>query len=126
MTTYTDILLRLREAKGPDRELDSDIAIARGRQGKMTTVIQANDDADVMAINYAPDYTGDLDAALTLMPEGYKLTLSGPWPGSPDEKWLVTVTTRKKFHRGKAPTPALALLIAIFEALAATENERAG
>lgn len=57
-----DLIARLEAAEGPDRELDGDIAIM------MRPGFYPNRD---IAQKDAPRYSSSIDAALTLVPEGY-------------------------------------------------------
>jgi hypothetical protein len=94
---------RCEKAAGPDRELDEAIVAAV--------------DAGVMDVPRAlglvegpPRFTASLDAAMTLVPEGAKVTMQnfgGPGP-------MVLVEPNERFAAGT--TPALALCAAALRA----------
>lgn len=92
-----DLITRLERAEGPDRELDWAIHIRDGLLG-------------VGMYGDHPRYTASIDAALTLVPEGWK--------------WAVTSRNSACCHEqhvaplnwAYAPTPALALCIAALRA----------
>jgi hypothetical protein len=66
-----DLIARLENATGPDRELDADIMyfeIERGTGIKVTRIPSLTETAN--------HYTRSLDAALTLVPEGYSYELT--------------------------------------------------
>lgn len=62
-TEMEGLVKRLEAATGPDRELDARIAVAVG--ATMTATASAN-------------YTGSIDAALTLVPEGGYMKIMRP------------------------------------------------
>ena len=129
--TFLALADRCEQAAGPDRELDSDIALACGvvksRDGdcfyghKYYSVMVLNydyDDTEYRAPEL-PSYTASLDAALTLVPEGWrydlgKNTLGFAWGGvtMPDHNEVET----------SANTPALALCAAALRAMAAAHE----
>lgn len=58
------LINRLKAATGPDRHLDADIHEASGG-GHTSVILEA----------FLPRYTGSIDAALTLVPDGFKWKL---------------------------------------------------
>lgn len=118
---------RCETATGPDRELDGAIYIAVLIPAERAGRIDQNGgfvgwwpkDGPYVGAREVPAYTASLDAALTLVPEGWHWSADsrrfgyvrgrGPQDGAPDpEGWA----------RGTA-TPALALCAAALRALAA-------
>jgi hypothetical protein len=96
----SDLINRLEAATGPDRKLEWAI-------WEHFNVELKND----FARAFVPRYTESLDAALTLMPEGYRWELGvHPNLGFCAEVWTDLV------HRGFGSIPAIALLIAILRA----------
>lgn len=110
-----DLIARLEKATGPDRELDWAISEA----------------LNVAAL----EYTSSIDAALTLVPEGWLLQLSD-WEDRQLRDagpWQVVLVQRGK--RGDmrhafdarcdhAPTAALALVIAALKARASLAKDK--
>ena len=100
----------LEKAEGPDRKLDERIAAAVGAHGPRED---------------APPYTASLDAALTLIPNGWYCDLhnGSPMP-PPSYVWLwrrgfggaqnKRATDSRVY--GSAATPALAICIAALKA----------
>jgi hypothetical protein len=136
-----DLIERLKQATGPDRELDRMIAVhpktpscgvAKGTE--LHRVAEAEgcgslDDNGVFhPIFVIPRYTESLDAAMTLVPEGWSWHLSGgdlsvggkPYAciasnelsGGP-EPWLE----EREVEEATAATPAIALCIAALTAI---------
>lgn len=103
------LIERLEKASGPDRELDVEIAMAIDLPWNKA---QRTGDGKSLV---APFFTSSLDAAMTLVPEGYDWSLfydngeaiSGCMPASEDGCC---------FSDNHAPTPALALCIAALKA----------
>ena len=91
------LISRLEAARGPDRALDIDIAVA------------------VEAFEIAPSYTASLDAALMLEPKkaGWYVSLT-PSGGEAE------IFMDGRFIEAKAATPALALCIVSLKARMAT------
>jgi hypothetical protein len=116
MTTQinlTDLAVRVEAAAGPSRELDCDIALRVGA----TTLADGYTPKQVFGKAFStytgPAYTASLDAAATLVPEGYAFSLysdgcAGVAPiGHPDD--FPTADCH-------AATPALALTAACLRA----------
>ena len=122
----TAIIARLEAATGPDRELDTDIwlmvepeatrkishyvHIASGTPQTLDETRRG--DGRLITV---PNFTGSLDAAMTLVPEGYWWGLH--MLGSKDGGFSAAVLpedTHMEWHRGA--TAHLALCIAALEA----------
>jgi hypothetical protein len=113
---------RIEKATGPDRELDETIAcalhIAQNRNGFIYWMNEAGS-TDVLW-HHAIKFTASLDAAMTLVPEGWLPIIDA---ASEDDAVLVdlwarvTVAPHKpKRRHAKAATPALALCAAALRA----------
>jgi len=108
---------RVEALDGPNRNLDADIMRATGLGG--------------LKADYAPHpYTASIDAALTLVPEGWAVERWQIWPGEPSTLDLLeTKRSGDQWVRdgwqGKvdacAATPALALCAAALRARAETQ-----
>jgi hypothetical protein len=101
------LIERLKAATGPDRELDHDIYMrADAENGSFDTL-----------------YTASLDAALLLVPAGYRFAVTD-LRGGDAEEWdesassAVVCRAIGTESRADAPTPALALCIAALRAKA--------
>lgn len=120
MVDLTDLIARVESASGPDRELDEAIRTALGYPPKPWNC------------------TGSIDAALTLLPEGWHVNLLSQnykgWSAclhraygsfeADHAKWKEHNSWPKKLGNEAAhdlPTPALALLSAILKARQAME-----
>lgn len=130
----TQLLDRLEHAEEGSRELDRDVAEAAGWERKVTADQMADDYwrlGDMSwtreTAGYPPDYTTSLDAALTLVPEGWKPSMIA-WQ-SEELRWdppfrvSASVVTAKQisnshpgYAKGEAATPALALCAAALRA----------
>lgn len=144
-----DLIERIEAASGPDREMDRDILAAkgthvlekRGRDRKSWWYeIDGPDyrrlDPDGDRYFGMPRYTASIDAALTLVPEGWMFGIerAGSYDGSPkDEAWCWPYESNfdpdwqngqqgyrdaPDGARGSAATPALALCAAALKARA--------
>lgn len=105
-----DLIVRLEKAEGPDRDLDIDIAKAclpehhSGRWGRINT----------------PEFTRSIDAALTLVPEGWAVNNMFQ---RQDDRWRCALYKKsggapKDSHVTAewTPTPAIALCIPALKA----------
>ena len=127
-----DLIKRIEAADGPDRGLDAEICEAMG----FTVVGHYRRGSNEPIRGYSwqpvPRYTSSIDAAMTLVPEGWRLQLSewdhedlrakGPW-----QAILERNGTRGDFMEpaprcDHAKTPALALCAAALRAKTA-QNE---
>lgn len=120
-----DLIERLEAASGPDRELDAEIAVAIGL-GKATANHAGRywKQGDLHVTGEAPAYTASIDAALTLVPEGWTYEgRQGP-SGFPHLWTLSTIKcgdVRYTTVTGRARSAAITLCIA---ALRAREADR--
>jgi hypothetical protein len=97
-----DLAVRCEQATGPDRELDARLHVIR--------------EDGFGHRDQAPDYTASIDAALSLVPEGWRIRDFGDW----EDRWLITLmnedtcdTVGGRSGRGQ---PALALCAAALRA----------
>lgn len=115
MADYTDLIARLEKATAPSRRLDAEII----------AVIKGGAPEDYEATSWAlPRLTESLDAALTLVPEGWSFRL---WRHPGEHGCHCDVYLLGEFKDGErpclaaedaeqCPTPALALVIAALKA----------
>lgn len=140
MTDPVEVLnalaLRCEEATGPDRELDDAIARTVGiclHEDREVTVLPADDEdeddfpgfahrcrkcGDRRGMKLLPkSYTASLDAAMTLIPEGWEWSLDncGSETFGP---WNVEMGDPARFHPVEGRTAALALCAAALRARA--------
>lgn len=106
-----ELVAALEAATGPSRELDARIwleAVEKPRPG---------DKLDKDIIGRWPHYTASLDAALTLVPEGYTRSLyfGGNWPAEA-KLWRHHDYSGQQDIEAEAKTIALALCIAALRA----------
>ncbi|NBC37328.1 hypothetical protein GTZ99_12285 [Novosphingobium sp. FSY-8] len=129
---------RIEAATGPDRELDCLIAAEIGLHidgcrhsiSEMLTMFGIGSLVETSMSNNSvlktiPSYTVSIDAALTLLPEGWAIDRLNMWPGAPSCCDVVGTHDHNggRWHnfsdgeaRGKAATPALALCAAALRA----------
>lgn len=132
-----DLIERLTNAAGPSADLDVDIEVAvpgrwpKRRSNARYKVVTTYEDGRT-GVHRPRDYTSDIDAALTLIPDGWQWQISNRAPGSHagraylNNRELINVgaggLTPNAQYRGEevtAATPALALCIAALKARAA-------
>ncbi|MDE2596311.1 MAG: hypothetical protein KGL44_05455 [Sphingomonadales bacterium] len=106
---------RIEAAEGPSRELDWLIAEALGwtrRQVGQVIAYYAPGDGIMRA--GPPKWTASLDAAMSLVPEGWRTSISN----TTGLGWFVLVCEYGRFGEAyaKATTPALALAAAALKA----------
>jgi len=115
-----DLIQRMETATEGSRELDA--AIYRLLySGKLVDLLRRSGVTDM---EYCPDYTTSLDAALTLVPEGYRLyNLSdqlddrrGRWFAGIANDVPPIVNPPATSYMAHAPSPPLALCIAALKA----------
>lgn len=120
--TDTDLIRRLEEATEGCRQADMDIAEHIGWTHVPPALSGPECWLDENGVTQAmlPHYTTSIDAALTLVPEGYGISVSNPkhWDGTEDKLPYARVYGVEKGHyvKGTAETPALALCIAALRA----------
>lgn len=108
---------RVEALAGPDRETDVMIGRARG------LVYPDGPSGGQWGGSFSPCpyYTASLDAAMTLVPEGWTLFhLDGPWNSTAAHVTLAN--NNGLFCEGEAASPALALTAAALRALAAEKE----
>lgn len=125
--TLETLLARVLEGEGPDRELNAEIEawltgrVTHPRKPGWTFEKQdaewklarlADSPFISQASRPAPLYTASLDAALTLVPEGWTWAR---YHGGAFE-CAVLDERRSRFERGEAATPARALIAACIKA----------
>ena len=140
MTHTQDILTRLRAAKGPDRDIDFLIAAWR-RKGEARAVPDPEKDgvfaalrslfSDAVHFGGCPSVTSSIDAALALVLEKFT---DAKWALKSAECIMANKTSFWLYLKedglnvvgspfaGLAATPPLAVLVALFEALAKKET----
>jgi len=140
-----DLIPRLERATGPDRELDGAIALATGWQHKETEDGRGISGEPIIKHTWTspggeefwekttifnrankypeelPHYTASLDAALTLVPEGYRWNVESSENGllshiKPVAGVAVDEAAAPSSDQFFAATPALALCIAALKA----------
>jgi len=127
---------RCEKAEGADREIDEIIAAAlsdavREVQSDGRSAYYHRSGSPWMCVAVPnPGYTASLDAAMTLVPEGWRLANLAEWIGwimREKGAWRVALTgltpSRSRIEVEHAATPALALCAAALRARAAMEVE---
>lgn len=136
--TLLELAERCEKASGPDRELDADIWDAlglspkyegrrRAKYGKWArldggTYHFANDSAWGSNCG-APSFTASLDAAMTLVPEGWMDGLHLVWSRGLKSERVCMAKLRFMRTEGDGATPALALTAASLRARAHQESQ---
>lgn len=128
MTTLEEVIARLERAAGPDRELDADIIRALYPACHIGPYVVGDDEpvvfhAEPLVQNKheVPRYTSSLDAALTLVPEGWFVANFAQWrSGAPTRTWAATLKLDpdcdEERHTSNRPSAALALCLAALRA----------
>lgn len=131
--TLSDLIERLEKATGPDREMDEDIVRALYPDCIIQIYVVGDEDKTVFHAeplvpnkSYVPLYTSSIDAALTLVPEGYGWSLYGGF--SPNRPCACLSDTGRSDDLVDAfgATPAIAICIASLKARAAIKEESDG
>lgn len=139
-----DLIERLERATGEDRELNARIwwcvertraeraywNAAGGLPRALPDVFPTNGLGTIAIAMFAPNYSGSLDAAVSLVPEGWSWSVtyesekksSPAFCGSVRRYW----TSFDKDHFAFAVSPAIALCIASLRARAANVGEDVG
>ena len=122
----SNLITRLQAATGPDRELDAEIFLLQWPGYRLQTDCEPFPDQvqpgriqeiGGFAHRTAPTFTASIDAALTLVPEGYWWNVGhvmGPQPDTQNLFWAMCHMKGEKwpYDRPIAATPALAICIA--------------
>jgi hypothetical protein len=117
---------RIEKATGPDRWLESEIwrvvngwPEEDGERFEDRTTAPApwwrRDPNDRVAFECAPEFTASIDAALTLVPQGWRFSVDNLNRAGP---LAICEPDRGAYVRAEATTPALALCAAALRALA--------
>lgn len=131
--TMQDLIERLESATGPDRELDALVAIAMGEPPSEAFRLAGAPDPGKFGVGSygywtAPKYSESIDAALTLVPEGWQWQISNRAPDPHtgraylNNKQLINIgggltpNPRYAGAEATAATPAIALCIAALRA----------
>ncbi len=126
--TLEALLARVLEGDKPDRELDAEIWIASERGASDLAAPPWrylgggcwNDDSEPYGHNkvYAPPYTASLEAALTLVPEGWYWSVSGVVNKEYHARIVPPTVSRKTFmgYWSEAKTAPRALIAACLKA----------
>lgn len=119
-----DLIAALESASGPDRQLDFEIGLQMGITKDLGTGkwIRLDDDNRIRTVEGGlPHYTASIDAALTLVPDGWPFKLITDF-GSPRLKNYRAQITTPRFREseiwsgGNNASPAIALTIAALKA----------
>lgn len=136
MTNLAGLLARVRAARGPDRELDGDIAnaLSQAPEGFRRSKIRSNSmmwaektksDWDHAERWDAPRYSASIDAALALVERGvpgaiWEREVSGDigiwWRESPTNDWIIG-------QSNELASVPLTILAAAFETIIAKERK---
>jgi hypothetical protein len=123
------LIAKLEAAVGPDRELDADILWLTDKRraervywNAATGLPKPLPDwprplsglGPVAVVNYAPAYTSSLDAALTLVPDGFQWQVRS-MPTEEDFDYSAQVNWTPNLH-DHAASPPIALCVAAFRA----------
>lgn len=125
--TIEELIARLEAATGPCRELDVAISVAVGRDDETTLLRYTNGTEKRVPTSRncwggqvdSPRYTASIDAALTLVPEGFCWEVrKGYVPEA--TVWQIGCEydegSGRTLPHAQAPTPAIALCIAALRA----------
>ncbi len=129
MTNLPTLADRIEAATGPDRELDELIAAfaanaVREVQADGRTAYHSLDGSRWVSV-HSPAFTSSIDAALTLVPEGWALGLLGEVEG---RRWSCTIHRRDRQagsvggRDGGTANPALAIAAAALRSRTLTEG----
>lgn len=125
-----DLIERLERASGPDRELDGRIWCALNGyvflewDGAGCRFRAKNN--GWIGHNNIKEWTASLDAALTLVPEGYRWLVGNAWKDKHGDCPAMASVVVAGDYGGRptsAATPALALCIAALKARSASEMD---
>jgi hypothetical protein len=138
-----DLIKRLEEAREGSAELDAEIALASGLYDHMRfaeadrlSIRAVSDDVAELTVHgprgggviyteYPPKFTRSVDAALTLVPEGWRIAemkdgiKSDRGPYCNTRLWCPANRYLGYAYPGNGATPALALCIAALKAIGA-------
>ena len=114
MPTDQTIIDKLERADGPCREMDKEIAVSSGEYvtSRHHPGMLAHKDSPNQFGYFFPAYTASIDAAMTMVPEGWTVTMG--W--TPEMVSWAHLESTHEIWPGNASTPALALCIASLRA----------
>lgn len=114
------LIERLEKAEAGSRELDAEIAPLDGRVCANVETQLWKKVVDGHLFIGLPHYTTSLDAALTLVPQPWRVYAmqQETWPNDAVQRWFAGLDhiPHTESMMGKARTPALALCIAALKA----------
>jgi len=120
MSGLTHLIALLKRADGPSRDLDYRLAHAVGHPSRVPLELLPHLMEGSKAAKAVPLFTASLDAAVTLVPEGWewsvRLSPHGHFEAYHARKW------ESGSDRSEAPTAALALCLAALRAREADET----
>lgn len=130
MTDLRELVERLEAAEGPSRELDAEIARALGWKDvgigphAPQTVKWVRPDGSE-TFNRLPAYTASIDAALTLVPEGWEWTVGNTYAEGRTFARVENFALKGEpnFNVDGQRPPALALTIAALKAREADDAD---
>lgn len=108
------LIERLEAATGPDRELANEVLLACGWTAHVTPTRMVTywvKNPDAFPDGEQPNPLASIDAALTLVPDGWEWALT--WH---DERARFELGDPRLFNEGDAPTTPLAICIACLKA----------
>lgn len=128
MTDLLELASRVEALTGPDREVDAEIARLTNSQGSYLADCLGWDDVGHAIMRAGPlHYTHSLDAAMTLVPDGWKLRqMNFSAPCADDRKWHLNLHGGKVGEDtfvGRGASPALALTAAALLARHAEQSD---
>ncbi|MFZ2252645.1 MAG: hypothetical protein WAW13_00555 [Minisyncoccia bacterium] len=134
MTEYTDIIDRLESATGPDRELDAlacRLAAPKDwEKYRNWAAMPSGAPPDIMdrdAVRWVPAYTASLDDSLALVGEklpGWRWEMAHHPRMTREHRYVFEIEAPSEDSAtALAPTPALAVLLALFRALEANQDQ---
>lgn len=127
MTDLLKLAERVEAATGPDRELDAAIMCARGASWVTDGMAFYGERGNYTAAVPVQPFTASLDAAMTLLEQGWGYEQRRPSDEAGHSTcratiWWVPNFPEKQF--GKGATPALALTAAALRAHAAMKEDK--
>lgn len=140
MSGLIELAERVEAASGPDRALDADVAVAASGDANAWAATPSPESIfshkpgwwrdGENSSHCAPVYATSLDAAMTLVPEGWRLRqMNFSAPCADDRKWHLNLhggSVGEDTFVGRGATPALALTAAALRARAAIALARKG
>jgi len=100
MTDLSSLIERIEKSEGADREIDRQIGLA-------------------VSVQPAPAYTASIDAAMTLVPEGWSFEVRSSGTGDPGQASVwnpMRAPGHEEYRVSNFATPALALCAAALKA----------